>query len=154
MNPQKKCDWPHNTHNLLQCLFIVLGELDPLPHLGRLVGPLDSLHVQIHLSCTAGEGGREGGVVRKDHHHGVRNGPRDLPSCSLTVAYLLLARGHACFEHSPVTLNSFRQKVCVFVLRNCDHVTHRDTTALFLLCLEGAESILYDTPDNLRRSHV
>ena len=30
---------------LLQGLFVVFGELDPFPHLGRLVGPLDGLHV-------------------------------------------------------------------------------------------------------------
>ena len=35
------------------------------------------------------------------------------------VAYLLFARGHACLEHSPVTLNSFRQKVCELVLNKC-----------------------------------
>ena len=40
-----------------------------------------------------------------------------LPSCSLTVAYLLLASGHACLLHSPVTLYSFRQKVLSRVLQ-------------------------------------
>lgn len=39
-----------------------------------------------------------------------------LPSCSLTVAYLLLARGHDCRLHCPVTLYSLRQKDCVRVL--------------------------------------
>ena len=42
------------------------------------------------------------------------------------VAYRLLAKGHACLQHSPVTLNSFRQNVCVFVLQThctCYHIT-------------------------------
>ena len=40
-----------------------------------------------------------------------------LPSFSLTVAYLLFARGQDCLLHRPVTLYSLRQKVWVAVLK-------------------------------------
>ena len=38
------------------------------------------------------------------------------PSCSRTVAYRELARGHDCRLQKPVRLYSFRQKFCVTVL--------------------------------------
>lgn len=43
-------------------------------------------------------------------------GQRYSPSCSLTVAYLELASGHACLEQKPVKLYSFLQKFWVVVL--------------------------------------
>jgi hypothetical protein len=42
------------------------------------------------------------------------------PSCSRTVAYRELARGHDCRLQRPVRLYSFRQKFCVTVLRRPD----------------------------------
>jgi hypothetical protein len=72
----------------------------------RRVCTLDGLDIQVENTCEFSLGCR----ARRE----IRGG--STPSCSRTVAYRELARGHDCRLQNPVTLYSFRQKFCVTVL--------------------------------------
>lgn len=87
--------------HLLQCLGVILAQLDTLPKKFGCVCSLWGFDIQIYATCRLFAMRYEVGQIPQAH----------APLSSLRVAYRLFAKGQADLLHCPVTLYGLRQKV-------------------------------------------